>query len=109
MTDEQDVMVCYASTHGHFSSVSGTADEPGGAIRFIREILDEQRALVSYIWLGDPAMPQGFVADRWYPADRIPAANHEYPYTTSMRVRSWKGTYDTTFDAPYIRDTPQRD
>ncbi|WP_414440121.1 hypothetical protein [Burkholderia sp. 22PA0106] len=107
--DDQDVMVCYASTHGHFFSVLGTEDDPHGAIEFIREILDERRAVVSYIWLGDAATPNGFVASGSVPVGRIPSANHEYYYTTLIRVRSWKGTYDAEFDAPYIKDKPQGD
>ncbi|MEK6423216.1 MAG: hypothetical protein V4801_26805 [Burkholderia gladioli] len=102
----QEVTVCYAGTHAHFFSVLGNVQEARGAIEFLRDILDEQRVVVSYIWEGDATMPNGFVSTGSVPANKIPRANYEYFYTTSIRVRSWKGTYDADFAAPYIKDRP---
>ena len=98
--------VCYAGTHGHFFSVLGDAEETEGAIGFIRKILDDHRVVVSYIWRGDTTIRGGFVSSGSVPVDKIPRANYEYYYTTLMRVRSWRGTYDADFAAPYIKDKP---
>lgn len=105
-SDDQEVTVCYAGTHRHFFSVLGDVKEAEGAIEFIRKILDEQRVVVSYIWHGDATLRDGFVSSGSVPVDQIPRANYEYYYTTWMRVRSWKGTYDADFAAPYIKDKP---
>ncbi|RQQ33572.1 hypothetical protein DF111_14565 [Burkholderia stagnalis] len=101
-----EVTVFYATTHRHFFSVLGNADEAGGAVDFIRKILDEQLAVVSYICTGDSTIRDGVFSSSAVPVDKIPRANYEYYYTTSMRVRSWKGTYDVDFAAPYVRDKP---
>jgi len=105
----QDVTVFYATTHRHFFTVLGNADEAGGAIEFIRKIFDEQLVVVSYLCTGDSIIRDGVFASVTVPADRIPRANHEYYYASSMRVRSWKGTFDTDFAAPYARDKPATD
>ncbi|MBR8332109.1 hypothetical protein KDW69_10670 [Burkholderia ambifaria] len=101
-----EVTVFYATTHRHFFSVLGNADEAAGAVEFIRKILDEQLAVVSYICTGDQTIRDGFFSSVAVPADKIPRANYEYYYTTSMRVRSWRGTFDADFAAPYVRDKP---
>jgi len=101
-----EVTVFYATTHRHFFSVLGNADEAGGAVDFIRKILDEQVAVVSYICTGDSTIQDGVFSSVAVPADKIPRANYEYYYTRSMRVRSWRGTYDADFAAPYVRDKP---
>ncbi|WP_261526565.1 hypothetical protein [Burkholderia multivorans] len=101
-----EVTVFYAATHRHFFSVLGNAEEAGGAVEFIRKILDEQLAVVSYICTGDSTIRDGVFSSVAVRADKIPRANYEYYYTTSMRVRSWKGTFDADFAAPYVRDKP---
>jgi len=101
-----EVTVFYASTHRHFFSVLGNAEEASGAVEFIRKILDEQLAVVSYICTGNSTIRDGFFSSVAVPADQIPRANYEYYYATSMRVRSWKGTFDVDFAAPYVRDKP---
>lgn len=101
-----EVTVFCAATHRHFFSVLGNAEEAGGAVEFIRKILDEQLAVVSYICTGDSTIRDGIFSSVAVPADKIPRANYEYYYTTSMRVRSWKGTFDADFAAPYVRDKP---
>jgi hypothetical protein len=105
-SDDQEVTVCYAGTHGHFLSVLGDAQGTDGAIGFIRKIVDEQCVVVSYIWLGDATVQAGFISSGSVPADKIPRANYKYYYTTSMRVRSWRGNYDAEFAAPYIKNKP---
>ncbi|MBN3781110.1 hypothetical protein G3O06_26725 [Burkholderia sp. Ac-20345] len=101
-----EVTVFYATTHRHFFSVLGNTDEAGGASEFIRKILDEQLAVVSYICAGDSTIRDGVFSSVAVPADKIPRANYEYYYTTSMRVRSWRGTFDADFAAPYVKDKP---
>ncbi|WP_174918556.1 hypothetical protein [Burkholderia lata] len=99
-----EVTVFYATTHRHFFSMLGNADEAAGAVEFIRRILDEQLAVVSYICTGDATIRDGVFSSVAVPADEIPRANYEYFYTTSMSVRSWRGTFDADFVAPYVRD-----
>jgi hypothetical protein len=101
-----EVTVFYATTHRHFFTVLGNASEAGGAIEFLRKILDEQLAVVSYICTGDSTIRDGVFSSVAVPVDKIPRENYEYYYATSMRVRSWKGTYDADFSAPYVRDKP---
>ncbi len=105
--DDEEVTVCYAGTHGHYGSVLGTREDPVAALAPIRDILDERRAVVSYILPPNADMPHGFVASGPVAADRIPGANYEYYYTTSIRVRSWRGTHDAEFHAPYVKDRPR--
>ena len=102
----QEVTVFYAMTHQHFFSVLGNADEADGAIDLIRKILDEQLAVVSYICIGDSTIRDGVFTSVAVPVSKIPRANYEYYYATSMRVRSWKGTYDADFAAPYVKEGP---
>ncbi|WP_175719510.1 hypothetical protein [Burkholderia anthina] len=104
-----EVTVFYATTHRHFFSALGNAVEPGGAIEFIQKILDERLAVVSYICTGDAIIRDGVFSSGPVPADRIPSANYEYYYATSMRVRSWRGTFDAEFAAPYVKDKPPAD
>lgn len=101
-----EVTVFYATTHRHFFSALGNADQAGGAIAFIQKILDEHLAVVAYICTGDSTIRDGVFSSDVVPADKIPRANYEYYYTTSMRVRSWKGTYDADFAAPYVKEKP---
>ncbi|HDR9056539.1 TPA: hypothetical protein QDB02_004309 [Burkholderia vietnamiensis] len=102
----EEVTVFYATTHRHFFSMLGNADEADGAVDFIRKILDEQLAVVSYICTGDSTIRDGVFSSSAVSVGKIPRANYEYYYTTSMRVRSWRGTYDADFAAPYVRDKP---
>ncbi|WP_396333699.1 hypothetical protein [Burkholderia anthina] len=104
-----EVTVYYATTHRHFFSVLGNAVEPGGAIEFIQNILDERLVMVSYICTGDSIIRDGVFSSTAVPADKIPRANYEYYYATSMRVCSWRGTFDAEFAAPYVKDKPQAD
>ncbi|WP_175687668.1 hypothetical protein [Burkholderia anthina] len=104
-----EVTVYYATTHRHFFSVLGNAVEPGGAIEFIRKILDERLVVVSYICTGDSIIRDGVFSSDAVRVEEIPRANYEYYYATSMRVRSWRGTFDTEFAAPYVKDKPPSD
>ncbi|MBY4871090.1 MULTISPECIES: hypothetical protein [Burkholderia] len=104
-----EVTVFYATTHRHFFSARGNGVEPGGAIEFIQKILDERLVVVSYICTGDSIIRDGVFSSAVVPADAIPRANYEYYYATSMRVRSWRGTFDTEFAAPYLKDKPPAD
>ncbi|VVU48743.1 MULTISPECIES: hypothetical protein [Burkholderia] len=101
-----EVTVFYATTHRHFFSALGNAVEPGGAIEFIQKILDERLAVVSSICTGDAIIRDGVFSSGAVPVDTIPSANYEYYYATSMRVRSWRGTFDTEFAAPYVKGKP---
>ncbi len=104
-----EVTVYYATTHRHFFSVLGNAVEPGGAVEFIQQILDERLVVVSYICTGDSIIRDGVFSSDAVPAEKIPRANYEYYYATSMRVCSWRGTFDAEFAAPYVKDKSLND
>lgn len=103
----QEMTVFYGSIHQHFCSVLGNADEPGGAIAVIKKLLNEQLVVVSYICTGDANIKDGVFSSNLVPPSEIPDANYEYYYTTTMRVRSWRGTFDADIAAPYVSSRPK--
>jgi hypothetical protein len=105
-SDDEDLRVHFGSSHWHFSSILDGDSKATGAVGRLREILDEEYVLVTYILPAGETLKDGFSASTFVRADWIPRANYEYFYTTLMRVRSWKGTYDADFPAPYVKDKP---
>lgn len=104
--EDEDIIVCYSGSHWHRFSVLGVEHEPEGAAEFVKKIISEELVIVSYLCFGDSLIPDGVFANSLVPAGKIPRANYEYYYATQMSVRSWLGTYDSDFSAPYIASKP---
>lgn len=101
-----EITVYFDSCHRHYASILPSADEPAGAISFIQQLLNEELAVVSYLCSGDNLIKDGVCFGSAVPVAEIPNANYEYYYANALRVRSWKGTYDSDFPAPYVSSEP---
>ena len=101
-----EITVYFDSCHRHYSTILPSATEPSGAISFIRQLLNEDLAVVSYLCSGDDLIEDGVFSGSDVPVNEIPTANYEYYYANAIRVRSWKGTYDREFYAPYVSTKP---
>lgn len=101
-----EITVYFDSCHRHYATILPSPDEPVGAISFIQQLLNEELAVVSYLCSGDSLIKDGVFSGDAIPVAEIPNANYEYYYANAMRVRSWKGTYDREFTAPYVRNKP---
>jgi hypothetical protein len=102
----EEITVYFDSCHHHYASILPSAEEPDGAIPFIRQLLNEELAVVSYLCSGDSLIKNGVFSGAAVPVAEIPNANYEYYYANALRVRSWKGTYDSDFPAPYVSSNP---
>jgi hypothetical protein len=98
----EEITVYYDSCHRHYASILPSEEEPIGAVSFIQQLLDEELVVVSYLCSGDSLIKDGVFTGAAVPAAKIPTANYEYYYANALRVRSWKGTYDNDFPAPYV-------
>lgn len=97
-----EITVYFDTCHHHYTAMQPSKADPTGALAFIRQILHEEVAVVSYIYIGVELIADGAHHGAFVPIDQIPTANHEYPYAIALRVRSWKGTYNNEFPAPYL-------
>ena len=98
----EEITVYFDSCHRHYATILSSAEESTGAISFIQQLFNEELAVVSYLCSGDNLIKDGVFSGVAVPVAEIPNANYEYPYANAMRVRSWKGTYDSDFPAPYV-------
>lgn len=106
VTSLYEIIVSYDSDHRHYTSILPSTEEPSGAIDFIRQLLNEELVVVSYLCSGDDLIKDGVFTGGAVPAAEIPDANYEFYYANALRVRSWKGTYDDDFPAPYVSTRP---
>ena len=104
----EEITVYFDSCHHHYVSILPSAEEPKGAISFIQQLLSEEFVVVSYLCSGDSLIKDGVFSGSAVPVAEIPSANYEYYYANALRVRSWKGTYDSDFPAPYVSTKPIR-
>jgi hypothetical protein len=102
----EEITVYFDSCHRHYASILPSAEEPAGAVSFIRQLLNEELAVVSYLCSGDSLIKNGVFSGSALPVAEIPNANYEYYYANALRVRSWKGSYDSDFPAPYVSSRP---
>lgn len=102
----EEITVYFDSCHRHYASILPSAEEPSGAIAFIQQLLNEELVVVSYLCSGDNLIKDGVFAGAAVPVAEIPDGNYEYYYANALRVRSWKGTYDNDFSAPYVSRKP---
>ena len=102
----EEITVHFDSCHRHYASILPSAEEPTGAISFIQQLLSEELAVVSYLCSGDSLIKDGVFFGSAVPVAEIPNANYEYYYANALRVRSWRGTYDSDFPAPYVSSKP---
>ena len=102
----EEITVYFDSCHRHYTSILPSTEEPSSAIDFIQQLLNEELVVVSYLCSGDNLIKDGVFTGAAVPAAEIPDANHEYYYANALRVRSWKGTYDNDFPAPYVSTKP---
>jgi len=102
----EEITVYFGSCHRHYASILPSAKEPTGAVSFIQQLLNEELAVVSYLCSGDSLIKDGVSFGSAVPVAEIPNANYEYYYANALRVRSWKGTYDSDLPAPYVSSKP---
>ncbi len=102
----EEITVYFDSCHRHYTSILPSAEEPTGAVPFIRKLLNEELAVVSYLCSGDSLIKDGVFSGAAVAVAEIPNANYEYYYANALRVRSWKGTYDNDIPAPYVSSKP---
>ncbi|MBN8284998.1 hypothetical protein [Zoogloea sp.] len=102
----EEITVYFGSCHRHYASILPSAEESAGAISFIQQLLSEERVVVSYLCSGDNVIKDGVFSGSAVLVSEIPDANYEYYYANALRVRSWKGTYDNDFPAPYVSSKP---
>jgi hypothetical protein len=101
-----EITVYFDSCHYHYASILTSENEPQGAISFIRQLINEELVVLSYICVGDNLIKDGVCGGSPVPVGEVPTANYEYYYASTMRVRSWKGTYNKEFSAPYVKTKP---
>lgn len=104
----EEITVSFDSCHHHYASVLPSPQEPTGAVTFIQQLLNEELAIVSYLCSGDDLIKDGVFSGSAVPVAEIPNTNYEYYYANALRIRSWKGTYDNDFSAPYVSNKPNR-
>jgi len=102
----EEITVYFDSYHRHYASILPSVEEPVGAIPLIQQLLHEKLVVVSYLCSGDSLIKDGAFSGMVVPAAEIPNTNCEYYYANALRVRSWKGTYDKEFPAPYVSNKP---
>jgi len=102
----EEITVYFDSYHRHYASILPSVDELVGAIPFIQQLLNEKLVVVSYLCSGDSLIKDGAFSGMVVPVAEIPNANYEYYFANALRVRSWKGTYDNEFPAPYVSSKP---
>jgi hypothetical protein len=102
----EEITVYFGSCHRHYASILPSAEESAGAISFIQQLLNEELVVVSYLCSGDNLIEDGVLLGAAVPVAELPDANYEYYYANALRVRSWKGTYDNDFPAPYVSSKP---
>lgn len=100
----EELTVIFASHHWHFESVENK-NVHDGIVHLIHQILNEKLVIVSYLCNNDEIIRDGIFASIAIPSDSLPKENREYFYASSMQIRSWVGTFDSDFLAPYI-NTP---
>lgn len=104
----EEITIYFDSYHCHYASILPSVDEPVGAIPLIQQLLNEELVVVSYLCSGDSLIKDGVFSGMLVPVAEIPSKNYEYYYANALRIRSWKGTYDNEFPAPYISSKPRR-
>jgi hypothetical protein len=87
----EEVTVAFDAYHAHFNEFKEES-EYGDALSFIKNIISEQFAVVSFWhneqWCGSSLLE----------ICNLPSNNENYPYANLIKIRSWSGKLDKTIE-----------
>ncbi|MEN0038018.1 MAG: hypothetical protein AAGC78_13170 [Cellvibrio sp.] len=87
----EEVTVAFDAYHAHFNEFKEEC-EYGGALTFIKNIVSEQYAVVSF-WRNDQWCGSSLIESCNFPSN-----NENYPYANLIKIRSWSGKLNKTIE-----------
>lgn len=87
----EEVTVAFDAYHAHFNEFKEES-EYGDALSFIKNIISEQFAVVSF-WRNEQWCGSSLLESCDFPSN-----NEDYPYANLIKIRSWSGKLDRTIE-----------